>query len=471
MNLLAPAPEGAVSWADPRLRSGWLALSVAALVAVAFLPGSLTNGDEYYYAGQAFVLSHGRIVPQSGDPLPVPELPPARAFKYPIAWPALLAVSRVFSFRAMFLVALLAHVAGGAAVARMLVRRGAPAHLAVVYLFHPVFWTYSRTLLSDVPATACFLLAMDAWENRDPLRGAAALGLASSLRLASLVGVVGFGLALLPQLRRRLRDAIWLGLGVTLGLAIQAAVNYRLTGFVQGSPYAADNVSLLTGKIAVQNLLLYVAGLALLPPFSLVLLALQPSRTDRWALLAAPVLVFFILYSFHDFGPSWLETLVGGQRLVALAHASLSVATSRIWSGPLVLERKVPVLLAGAVLGIAGCLASERLVTRHQPAIELLRACHADVIAYNYNAFRAAVSTEAKGYLPFTGAPPQAGWDVLVFASQPQTYRPRTTGSDPTLELPRLPGTQCRQVGPYLVYDAAGRCPQRGEPCASIATR
>src|SRR2546423_9372739 len=105
--MLATLPDSQVAWTDPRLRGAWLALLAAAVIALAFLPKSLTNNDETYYAGEAYTLAHGRVAPQPGDPLPLAAETPAQAMRYPVAWPAVLALGRLISIRAMYLVALI----------------------------------------------------------------------------------------------------------------------------------------------------------------------------------------------------------------------------------------------------------------------------------------------------------------------------------------------------------------------------
>jgi hypothetical protein len=56
---------------DPRLRGAWTAAGIAVVLYLALLPRALVNADEYFYAGQAYAIAHGRLAPAEGDPLPV----------------------------------------------------------------------------------------------------------------------------------------------------------------------------------------------------------------------------------------------------------------------------------------------------------------------------------------------------------------------------------------------------------------
>jgi len=291
--MLASQPHAQIAWTDPRMRGAWAAIIAAALVALVFLPQSFTNNDEYYYAGQAYVLSKGRVTPRAGDPLPVPGEIPAQAFRYPVAWPAVLAPARLVSIRATYVVVLLVHLLGGAIVARMLVRRGARSALAAAYLFHPVFWLYSRTLLSDLPATVALLVAMDAWENRRQGVAAGALGFASASRLANAAFVFGFGLSIITEWRAGSSTSPPRP-GRRRVLGVQMLVNHALGGYWLLSPYLAQNALLVTGNMALENVLLYAAGLALLPPFSLIAALVRPRQVDRWAFVALVMVAVYL---------------------------------------------------------------------------------------------------------------------------------------------------------------------------------
>ena len=69
-----------------------------------------------------------------------------------------------------------------------------------------------------------------------------------------------------------------------------------------------------------QHLILYGAGICFLPPFSFIWLIVARRRVDVWAWAALPVFSFFVLYAFHDRSTRLIETLVGGQRLVAVGY-------------------------------------------------------------------------------------------------------------------------------------------------------
>jgi hypothetical protein len=462
--MLAPIPEIKIGWTDQRLRGGWLAVILAAAVGLAFMPKYITVADEYFYAGQAFTLSKGRIVPEAGDPLPFPAQPAAAAFRYPILWPAVLAVGRSVSVRAMFVVALLAHWLGGMAVARMLVRRGVPSWLAAVYLFHPVFWTYSRTLMSGGPSVAAMMIAMDAWENHSSLVAGVAFGGMSGLRLASAAPAAGFLVSVGRQWRQNVRGFLAIAAGAVAFFGIQAAVNYRLAGSVV-SPYARGQLGWFSVGTIASNIAFYVGALAVLPPFSLVMFLVRPRATDRWAWVAVASLAFSVLVSYRDLASGFLETLVGAQRYAMAAHAALLVSTSRVWSAIRPFRTRWVVLAGGVAMGISGSAVMVKREGRYRPAVEALAACKAQRIAYNAFASKVAGSVNAVSYREVETVPPaNREWDVLVVAGEIQTGRPDYPAGR-RFDPPVVEGTTCQRIGGFALYDATGNCPSRGKPC------
>lgn len=452
------------------MRGGWVAIGVALLVALAFLPRSLANHDEFYYAGQAYTLAHGRLAPQPGDPLLVGLNSAAEAFRYPVAWPAVLSLARLVSFRAMFVVALLCHLAAGAAVARMLVRRKVPSFLAVAYLFHPVFWIYSRTLLSDGPTAAALLLAMDGWENRSRVATSGWLGLMSGVRLANGIAACGFGFSIINRLRRRLSDVVALIIGTSLFVGIQLLVNRRLDGHWLVSSYAVSGAKMFDGAMTLENVVLYLGGLALLPPFCLVFAVARPRSVDRWALIAIPILIAYVPISFHNVSANVLETLVGGQRYLMPAHAALLVATARSWSRLPFLTRPVIPLVLGAAVAVIGCLAMRPIERRHGAAAGLVVECRPKAIGYTRHANMVAGSVPADSYDAFDLIPEtHRPWDVMVLTPGYQGNQPgfATPWQAPP---PAIPGATCQVLGPYAVYDFTGRCPVRGAPCSGSSS-
>jgi hypothetical protein len=464
--MLDHLPQGRVAWTDPRLKPAWVLLALAAAVYVLVFPFTVSISDEAYYAGQTLALLHGHLIPTVTDALPIRLGHAAETLRYPPGWPLLLAPFRVIGFRPMFVAALLVHLAGGAAMARMLVRRGLPAWLAAAWIFHPVAWVFARTLMSDVPAITFLLLSMDQWEEGKPGRSALALGWSLFTRVGSLMAAAGAGLAVLSD-GRRWRDVFILSLGpVAAGLAV-VGWNWAAQGSPLGAWYGGEGVGAFTGKQIPLHLLLYAGGLLLLPPFPLACLILRPRQCDRWALAALPPLAFFVFYSYHDASASALETFFGGQRLVLAAHAVLMVATMRVWSRiPLLRYRAAVVALAAACAAAVSFVSRKKLEERFIPAIQAARMCRPQRLAFNELALRVAAAVPAREYpMIYRGGSLPAADVGIVLTREVSFNRAMASG---TFELPPAWAAtgRCTQAGAFMVFDLKGGCALPPPTCA-----
>ncbi len=447
------------------MRPGWLAVLSAAALYLAFFPKGLVNADEYHYAGQAYALAHGRILPVVGDPLPVVPGQEGAAVRFPVGWPLALSMARPLGFRAMYLLPMLFHLAAGAAFARLLVRRGLPAWANVVYLFHPAIWGLSRTIMSDAPAVALLVVAVDAWEAGRSWLPGALLAYGMLMRMGALFTGAGFGLAVLGDLRREPRRLAGLALPAVLAAATHLVLNLVAARHPVSSDYVRGALPLLEASRIGEHLLLYAAGLALLPPFSLVVFLLRVREADRWCVGALPVLAFFIPFAYHDASPSLLETLVGGQRLVLAAHVFLAIGTARAWAS-LATARMRPVILGGALaVAILAALALNRIRAPYERVAVVVSACRPERIGHDYSAGRAVAGIAASRWRHMDGSDPRGQDDVVVIARSLVTHR--SSDSEPRFSYPELEPYRnlCRAVGRFEVYDLAGRCGVIGDPC------
>lgn len=456
-------PFQPVAWSDQRMRSGWLVVCAACVLYLTLLPGAIVNADEFHYAGQARALMHGRLIPATSDPVAAVRGQEHEGLRFPVGWPLALATARPFGFRAMYLVPMLLHLAAGVAFARLAVRRGVPAWANALYLFHPVIWGLSRTIMSDVPAVALAVIAIDAWEAGRSWVPGGLLAYGMLVRMGGVFTTAGFGLAALRDLRREPRRFVGLALPALAAVAIQLAVN-RLTSGQFTSSYTDKNVLLLDGSRIGEHLALYAAGLFLLPPFPLAALAVRSRSAESWCMGAIPTLAFFLAYAYHDESPRLVEAFVGGQRLVLAAHAFLMIGTLAIW-GRLVQRLKLPVLAAGLAAAVAASLGLERIREQYDEAARVVASCRPGRIGYDYDAGKVVAGIDATGWRFLDGSDPAGQDDVVVVTRQLTTNRatnPVPRPLPPELEPHR---DRCRAVGRFQIYDLAGRCGDVGEQC------
>jgi hypothetical protein len=447
------------------MRPGWVAVLAAAALYLAFFPKGPVNADEYHYAGQAYALAHGRFLPAVGDPLPVVRGEEGAAVRFPAGWPLALSVARLLGFRAMYLLPMFFHLAAGAAFSRLMVRRGLPAWANVVYLFHPALWGLSRTIMSDVPAVALLIVAVDAWEAGRSWLPGALLAYGMLMRMGALFTGAGFALAVLGDLRREPRRLAGLAFPAVLAAATHVVLNRMAADHPLSSPYVQGALPLLDGSRIGEHLLLYAAGLAVLPPSPLAAFLLRAREADRWCLGALPVLAFFVPFAYHDASPSFLETLVGGQRLVLAAHVFLVIGTSRTW-GSLATAQMRPLIVGGALaMAVLAALALDRIRAPYERVAQAVSACRPERIGHDYGSGRVVAGLAASRWRYLDGSDPRGQDDVVVIARS--LVSNRLPDAEPWFSYPELEPYRhlCRSVGRFEVYDLAGRCGAIGNPC------
>jgi hypothetical protein len=237
-------------------------------------------------------------------------------------------------------------------------------------------------------------------------------------------------------------------------------VNTLIHGHPFRSPYSQNGQALLDGRMALQHIALYGAGLALIPPFPLAWIVLRLRRVDRWVLAAIPGLIFFVCYSYHDHSTRLLETLLGGQRLIVPVHAILMVATANVWANLPPLRSKVLVLVGGGLAALVQCAAVRHLYGRYEPAVLAVTACAPSRLAYNTNASRVALSTNVPTYVLVDDRNPVGISDIALLAPRAPTNQVAST--QVTFSLPeslRASDVRCRQFGEFYLFDLEGRCP------------
>lgn len=456
-------PPPPVAWFDRRMRTGWLVVCAACLLYLALLPSAIVNGDEFHYAGQAYALGHGRLIPTSSDPVAVVKGEERQALRFPVAWPLALATARPFGFRAMYLIPMLLHLAAGVAFARLAVRRGLPAWTSALYLFHPVIWGLSRTIMSDVPAVALAVIAVDAWEAGRSWLPGSLLATGMLVRMGGIFSLAGFGVAVLRDLRCEPRRFIGLAVPAFGAIGTQLIINRLVSGHFAGS-YLDRIALLIDGSRAGQHLVLCAAGLALLPPFPLAALITRSREAERWCLAAAPILAFFLAYAYHDASPRLVESFVGGQRLVLGAHAFLMIGTLAIW-GRVAEKLRVPVLAAAFAVAVAAALGLERIREPYDVAARVVASCKPDHVGYDFDAGKVVAGIDAKAWRLLDGSEPLGQDDVAVVGRRTATNRVPTPAPRPRPPELERHLDRCRLVGRFEVYDFAGRCGSFGEPC------
>lgn len=291
---------------------------IAAVCAVRFGAFVAAASDAYGYVSQAILWNAGRLSIEEPLARQFPSLGPAVAPlgyrlaadsltlvpTYPTGLPLLMAFAmKIGGFTAaFFVVPILAAVAvcGTGALGTRIGGRRTGLMAAVLCASSPIFLLQSMQPMSDVPATAFWVVALVAAVSWHGNRGGLAAGVAAAAaimirpNLVPLVVVVGLVMMVSGQATRVVAFVI----GVIPGVAVVALLNWKLYGSPLLSGYGA-NAALFSADFVGANLQRYPRWLLQTESWFVFLGLLAPvvaasgatSRLGRLVLLLFPVAV------------------------------------------------------------------------------------------------------------------------------------------------------------------------------------
>ena len=384
--------------ASPWLARAMVGLAMAWTLSAGIVFGTYASGgaDSYGYSSQARLLAHGRLT----DTVPIRraftwpdaemtltplgytrgQSPGVIAPRYPPGFPLLMAPLTVISESAIYFVVPVFGLLAVWGTYRLGVRLGdrlAGAFAAVALSLSPTFLFQVMQPMSDVPAAACWLLALLAAANRSPAAAVAAGALTSVAilirpNLAPLAALVSVPLVL-GGTHGRAQRALLFAAAVTPGLV--------LLGWIQdvryGSPLASGYGTLKDGfapSNVPENLARYPRWLTETHTWFIWLSALAPlwiarraaDRLLAWtaAALAAAVWAAYLPYVY--FQPNeWFYTRFLLPAIPVMLLFAMAVA---LWP----LRRLPAAARAPAIAGLLlALLAAEFHIARTRGAFEI----------------------------------------------------------------------------------------------------
>jgi len=232
-----------------------------------------------------------------------------------------------------------------------------PETYALLFLLHPTILLYSRTVMSDLPASIFVLASIYLWLGRKPGWAGILLGLSGAIRFPNLlVPAALFGLALI---QRENRPALTMLAGTALGVVPLIAYNLFVFGSVWGS-LIGYGATFAPGNLP-GTLFKFTVALMIFFPGMLIGIFLWPNR-DRWIFLvpALATVLFYSFQSYFDFTGNMVGDLVMSLRYLLPVIPLLIVPyigfLSRIPARPVFLRFATGALLIFAVF----------LFSRHQ---------------------------------------------------------------------------------------------------------
>lgn len=186
-----------------------------------------------------------------------------------------------------------------------------PLYYALLFLFHPALVLYSRTIMSDIPATILCLAALLFFIKKRIFFSGLISGVSIAIRYPA--AIIPFTLGLIFLYKREFRDFFRFAIGFFIGIipllfyhlysfkSIAGPINENMIGI------SVTNLPFMLGQFFVSLNILY--PLLLIIPFLARL-------KDKYLFIAPGILflLFFSLQYYIDTGQNFYETVIRGQR-------------------------------------------------------------------------------------------------------------------------------------------------------------
>ncbi|MGQ9535010.1 MAG: hypothetical protein ACUVTF_07245 [bacterium] len=186
-----------------------------------------------------------------------------------------------------------------------------PLYYALLFLFHPSLVLYSRTIMSDIPATVICLIGLLLLIKKKNILSGLFFGAGICIRYPVIVIPVMLGLIYLYK--KEHFEFIRLAIGVLLGIV--PLFLYNLLCFKSLVQPINENLIGISIKNFVPMLGQFFTSLNILYPMLLILPF--KSRLKEKYLFILPAMLFLLFFSLQyyiDSGKNFFETIVRGQR-------------------------------------------------------------------------------------------------------------------------------------------------------------
>ncbi|MEO0205193.1 MAG: hypothetical protein ABIL22_00785, partial [candidate division WOR-3 bacterium] len=186
-----------------------------------------------------------------------------------------------------------------------------PRHYALLFLFHPSFLLYSRTIMSDLPSTIFSLLGLLFLTKKRLFVSGLLFGLSIAIRYP--VALIPISSGLIFAHRKHIKELFRLLIGVLAGLLPLLLYNLICFKTITG-PLQANLVGFSITNLPTMLIRFFISMNILYPLLFIAVFKTKIKEKWSYILPALLFLLFFSLQYFMDTGKNFFETIVLGQR-------------------------------------------------------------------------------------------------------------------------------------------------------------
>ncbi len=217
-----------------------------------------------------------------------------------------------------------------------------PSYYALLFLLHPSITLYSRTIMSDLPATIFCLAGLLTFIKKKYLAAGIIFGISIAIRYPLLL--IPFSLCIMFFLKKDFINAIKFLIGVIIGLSPLLIYHIAIFNIITG-PIGANIIGFSIKNLPIMFLQFFLSINIVYP---LMLISSFKTKLDEKWYFIFPALIFIIFFSLQyyiDAGKNFFETIIRGQRYMLPVIPFLIIPYSEVLERTKVLKKFLPILI------------------------------------------------------------------------------------------------------------------------------
>jgi len=310
-----------------------------------FYPANTGIVDETAYLSMAYTFQNGKLY---YDQAGIHSAPASITInhhlisRYPPGNSILLLPFTKLNYKLAFLRGYLLTIIGFISLMIILVHYKLPSYYALLLLFHPSMVLYTRTIMSDLPATVFSLAGLLFFIKKKYLTSGIIFGISISIRYPLLL--IPFSILSILLVKKEFFNALKFLSGVVIGLI--PLLIYHISSFntITG-PANANLIGFSLKNFPIMFAQFFLTVNIIYP--LLFIISFKTKLNERWYFIF-PALIFIIFFSLQyyiDTGKNFFETIIRGQRYMLPIIPFLLIPYSEILNRIKFLQKILPLFI------------------------------------------------------------------------------------------------------------------------------
>jgi len=310
-----------------------------------FYPANTGIVDETAYLSMAYIFQNGKLYYDQAGIYSAPAsitINHHLISRYPPGNSILLLPFTKSNYKIAFLRGYLLTIIGFVLFIIILMHYKLPSHYALLLLFHPSIVLYTRTIMSDLPATIFSLAGLLFLIKKRCLFSGIIFGISIAIRYPLLL--IPFSILSVLLVKKEFSNALKFLIGLVIGLI--PLLIYHISSFNTITGPANANFIGFSLKNFPIMFAQFFLSINILYPF-LFIISFKTKLNEKWYFIL-PALIFLIFFSLQyyiDTGKNFFETIIRGQRYMLPIIPFLLIPYSEILKRIKFMQKILPLFI------------------------------------------------------------------------------------------------------------------------------